>query len=82
MEAKLKFPDEFIDVLEKPVEKSLLELIAVGLYRDGKVTLRQVAGILGADRKGVLEILKKHNTYINYGIEELKEDITYASSCE
>jgi len=33
MEAKLKFPDEFIDVLEKPVEKSLLELIAVGLYR-------------------------------------------------
>ncbi|WP_347273668.1 UPF0175 family protein [Candidatus Kuenenia sp.] len=82
MEAKLKFPDEFVDVLEKPVEKSLLELIAVGLYRDGRVTLRQVADILGVDRKGVLEILKKHNAYINYGIEELKEDIAYASGGE
>jgi len=82
MEAKLKFPDEVMNVIEKPVEKSLTELIAIGLYRDGKITLRQTADLIGISIKKMPEILKKHNTYMSYGIKELEEDIAYATSGE
>ncbi|MBU4223297.1 MAG: UPF0175 family protein [Euryarchaeota archaeon] len=82
MEAKLKFPDEVMKVLEKPVEKSLIELIAIGLYRDGKITLRQAADLIGISMKKMPEILKKHNTYMSYGIKEMEEDIGYATSGE
>jgi len=82
MEAKLEFPDEVMKVLEKPVEKSLIELIAIGLYRDGKITLRQAADLIGISMKKMPEILKKHNTYVSYGIKEMEEDIAYATSGE
>ncbi len=82
MEAKLTFPDEVIDILEKPVEKSLVELIAVGLYRDGKITLRQAADLIGVSIEKMPQILQKHNTYMSYGIKELDEDIAYATSSE
>lgn len=58
MEAKLKFPDEVIEVLEKPVEKSLVELIAIGLYRDGKITLRQAADLIGVSIERCLKYFK------------------------
>ncbi|CAG1007956.1 MAG: UPF0175 family protein [Candidatus Methanoperedens sp.] len=82
MEAKLRFPDEVIDVLEKPVEKSLVELIAIGLYRDGKITLRQAADLIGVSIEKMPQILQKHNTYVSYGTKELEEDIAYATSSE
>jgi predicted HTH domain antitoxin len=82
MEAKLKFPDDVINVLEKPVEKSLIELIAIGLYRDGKITLRQAADMIGINIKKMPEILLKHNTYVSYGIKELEEDTAYAANGE
>ena len=50
------------------------------MYREGVVTLRQAAGMLGVDLKAMLDILIKRKTYINYGAEELDEDISYARS--
>ncbi|WAM22637.1 MAG: UPF0175 family protein (plasmid) [Candidatus Methanoperedens sp.] len=82
MEAKLKFPDEFSYVLEKPVEISLIELIAIGLYRDGKITLRQAADLIGVTVKKMPQILQKHNSSVSYGINELEEDVAYATSGE
>ena len=82
METKIKFPDEMVDVLEKPIEKSILELIVIGLYRDGKITLRQAADFIGVNMKKMLKLLVKHGAYINYGIEELQEAIEYANSGE
>ncbi len=82
MEAKLKLPDEVIAILEKPMEKSLVELIAIGLYRDGKITLRQAADLIGISIEKMPRILQKHNTYVSYGIKELEEDVAYATSSE
>lgn len=79
MEAKINFPDEVVEILEKPIEKSVTELIAVGLYRDGKITMRQAADLVGTNIKEMVKVLEKHNSYINYGMEELQEDIAYAS---
>jgi predicted HTH domain antitoxin len=78
MATKIKIPSRVVDVLEKPVEKTVVELIAIGLYRDGKITLRQAADLVSVDTEEMREVLEKHDTYINYGIEELEEDIAYA----
>ena len=78
MEAKIEVPNEFLGIFDEPLEKYMLELIAVGLYREGKITLRQAAEMLGVDYQGMMGLLRKHNSYVNYDIEELKEDITYA----
>ena len=82
MATKIRIPRRVVEVLEKPIEKSVVELIVTGLYRDGKITLRQAADLVGVDAKEMLEVLEKHDTYINYGIEELEEDIAYATSGE
>ena len=52
----------------------------VELYREGIFTLRQAAEILGVDLNKMFNILAKRKTYINYGTEELDEDISYARS--
>jgi len=44
--------------------------------------LRQAADLVSVDAKEMLEVFEKHDTYINYGIEELEEDIAYAKSGE
>ena len=82
MEVKIKFSNEVVELLEKPIERSVVELVAIGLYRDGKITLRQAADLMGINMKEMLEVLEKHRTYINYGVEELDEDIAYATSSE
>ncbi len=79
METKIKIPSKAVEVLDRPVERSVVELIAIGLYREGKITLRQAADLVGVNIKEILDVLEKHNAYINYGIEELEEDIAHAS---
>lgn len=78
MEAKIEVPNEFLGIFDEPVEKHMLELIAVGLYREGKITLRQAAEMVGVDYQGMMELLRKHGSYVNYDIEELEEDLAYA----
>jgi len=82
MATKIKIPNRVVDVLEKPLEKTVVELIAIGLYRDGKITLRQAADLVSVDAEEMRKVLGKHDTYINYGLEELEEDIAYAKSGE
>lgn len=79
MATKIRISSKAFEVLEEPIERSVMELIAVGLYRDGKITLRQAADLADVNVKEMLKVLEKHNSYINYGIEELEEDIAYAS---
>lgn len=80
METKITFPEEVADLLERPIERAIMELVAIGLYREGKITLRQTADLVGVNVKEMLKVLAKHNSYISYGVEELREDISYASS--
>ncbi|MFZ3089776.1 MAG: hypothetical protein WA240_04040 [Nitrospirota bacterium] len=40
----------------------------------------QAAEILAVDLNEMFNILAKRKTYINYGMEELDEDISYARS--
>ncbi len=80
MEISVKIPGKITEHIKKPYNKFINETIVVELYREGLFTLRQAAEILDVDLNTMLDILVKRKTYINYGVEELNEDISYARS--
>ena len=80
MEISVKLPEKITAHIKKPYDKFINETLVVELYREGLFTLRQAAEILGVSLKDMFGILAKRKTYINYGAEELEEDISYARS--
>ncbi len=80
MEISVKIPEKITEHIKKPYNKFINETLVVELYREGLFTLRQAAEILGVSLKDMFGILAKRKTYINYGAEELDEDISYARS--
>ena len=53
-----------------------LEALAIDGYRSGELTEEQVRRILGyATRMQVHEFLKAHDVYLNYGPEDLEQDL-------
>ena len=76
----VSLPKGVLSMLGKSPEKELKKLAALELYREGRVTLRQTAHILGVSYRKMMEVLAEHGIYINYGEAELKEDIEYALS--
>jgi predicted HTH domain antitoxin len=80
MEISVKIPEKITEHIKKPYDKFINETLVVELYREGLFTLRQAAEILGVGLNKMLDILAKRKTYINYGMEELDEDISYARS--
>ena len=80
MELSVKIPDKIKVHLKEPYDKSVNETLVVEMYREGLFTLRQAAEILGVDLKEMNNVLSRRKTYINYGTEELNEDLSYARS--
>jgi len=80
MEISVKIPEKITEHMKKPYDKFVNETLVVELYREGSFTLRQAAEALGVGLREMLTILAKRKTYINYGTEELDEDISYARS--
>ena len=80
MEISVKISEKITEHIKKPYDKFINETLVVELYREGLFTLRQAAEILGVSLKDMFGILAKRKTYINYGAEELDEDISYARS--
>lgn len=80
MEISVKIPGKITEYMKEPYDKFVSETLVVELYREGSFTLRQAAEALGVGLKEMLSILTKRKTYINYGTEELDEDISYARS--
>ncbi|MEE8329350.1 MAG: UPF0175 family protein [Thermodesulfovibrionia bacterium] len=80
MEISVKIPEKITEHIKKPYDKFINETLVVELYREGLFTLRQAAEILNVALSEMFDILAKRKTYINYGTEELEEDISYARS--
>jgi predicted HTH domain antitoxin len=80
MEISVKIPEKITEHMKEPYDRFVSETLVVELYREGSFTLRQAAEALGVSLKEMLAILAKRKTYINYGTEELGEDIAYARS--
>lgn len=80
MEVSVKIPEKIKAYLKEPYDKFISETLVVEMYREGFFTLRQAAEILSVSLDEMYEVLIRRKTYINYGPQELDEDISYARS--
>ena len=78
MAISVKIPEKITEYIKKPYNRFINEALVVELYREGLLTLRQSAEILGISLNEMFDVLSKRKTYINYGPEELDEDISYS----
>lgn len=80
MEISVKIPEKITEHIKKPYDRFINETLVVEFYREGLLSLRQAAEILGIGLNEMFDVLIRRKTYINYGVEELDEDISYARS--
>jgi len=80
MEISVKIPEKISEHIKKPYDRFINETLVVEFYREGLLSLRQAAELLGISLNEMFDVLMKRKTYINYGTEELDEDISYARS--
>jgi predicted HTH domain antitoxin len=80
MQIEIKIPDKMAEHIKQPYDRSVQELLIVELYREGRFSVRQAAELLGVDLAGMFEVLARRKSYLNYGKEELNEDLSYARS--
>jgi hypothetical protein len=74
----LDIPDEFAEKYldGKDPARAALEAIAVDAYHNHKLNESQVRRMMGyGTRMQVHSLLKAHDVYLNYGPEELAQDI-------
>ena len=77
-----KYYENLSDVIRDGLRKVLSEYdrkheiaIAAALYKEGKITMREAAAIMGVPLREALEELAQRGVYLRYAAEELEEDI-------
>ena len=76
MEVTVSIPDKFVSGSASggTVSREMLEAFAIENYRQEKMSLGQVAELLGLSIGETDAFLKKHKIPLNYGFEDLVED--------
>ena len=76
VEVKVKVPSE-IRMLVKPrrLENELRLLVALELYREGRISLGKAAEIAGLGLREFLYELRSRDIPLNYDLEELEHDL-------
>lgn len=75
MEVTVSIPDKFIPVFEQnDVSRQMLEAYAIESYRQEKMSLGQIAELLGFSIDEANAFLKEHNIPLNYDLEDLERD--------
>lgn len=77
MHIEFEIPDEIAQVLQSPnLSRTALEALAIEGYRSGKLGRGQVQRMLGFTTPMQVDaLLKEHDVYLNYTIEEYEKDI-------
>lgn len=60
---------------ERQLPNQIKESFLLDLYQNGKISLGKVADLLGKSRDEMIEVLKGHKMFMNYGIEEYEKDL-------
>ncbi|HUH63128.1 MAG TPA: UPF0175 family protein [Terracidiphilus sp.] len=80
MKIEIEIPDELARALAErgaDLSRAAIEAIALEGYRSRWLSDGQVRRLLGfSTRMKVHEFLKEHNVYLNYSMEDLKQDIS------
>ena len=79
MEITIRIPEDLARSLGQEggdLSRRTLEALAIDGYRSGELTEEQVRRILDyGTRMQVHEFLKEHHVYLNYGPEDLEQDM-------
>ena len=77
MDVTVSIPDKFISVFEHDtdVSRQVLEAYAIESYRQEKMSLGQVAELLGLSIDETNAFLKRHKIPLNCDLEDLEKDI-------
>jgi predicted HTH domain antitoxin len=79
MEITIHIPEDLARSLGQEsgdLSRRTLEALAIDGYRSGELTEEQVRRILGyGTRMQVHEFLKEHDVYLNYGLQDLEQDL-------
>jgi len=79
MEITIQIPEDLARSLLQEggdLSRRTLEALAIDGYRSGELTEEQVRKILGfGTRMQVHDFLKEHHVYLNYGPEDLEQDM-------
>lgn len=73
MEIVITIPDKFVEKRQN-LSRQMLEAFAVENYRQEKLSLGQVAELLGFSIDEANALLKKHRVPLNYTFEDLEND--------
>jgi predicted HTH domain antitoxin len=73
MEVVVTIPDKFVEK-NRNLSRQMLEAFAIENYRQEKLSLGQVAELLGFSIDEANDLLKKHRVPSNYSFEDLEQD--------
>lgn len=76
VEIRLRFPEELINlVAPRSLEEEARLLVALELYREGRVSLGKAAEIAGLSIREFMYELRVRKIPLNYDVEELTYDL-------
>lgn len=77
VEVRVRLPEELAGlVAPRSLERETCLLVALELYREGRVSLGKAAEIAGLSVGEFMYELKARNVLVNYDVEELRRDLT------
>ena len=76
VEVRIRIPSELAEIARpRSVEEELKLLVALELYREGRVSLGKAAELAGLSLREFLYELRSRRVPLNYDLEELEEDV-------
>lgn len=78
LDVKLSFPREVVNILktrDRDLEPLLKQMLALELFREGKVSVGKASEIAGLTRNEMLDLLAFKKIPLHYRASDLKEDL-------
>ena len=80
VEVKLKLPGDVVSIIApRSIESEAKLLVALELYREGRVSLGKAAEIAGLGIRDFMYELRTRKIPLNYDLEELERDLEVAN---
>lgn len=74
--ARLPFDYVYLQGMsKKEIKESVNKLVALELYREGKISFGKCAELIGVTKWVLFDIFKEHRVEMNYDVEEFEEDL-------
>jgi predicted HTH domain antitoxin len=74
MNVVVSIPDKFVPAPDTDISREMLEAFAIESYRREKLSLGQIAELLGFSIDEANAFLKGHAVPLNYSLDDLDED--------